>query len=164
MRPDPSRGADHDPDLPRPDLPRRRHDAGSRRSNRACTRDRAGSVRSEPAGRSRKGHKARSAGTWSGQLNQVGSATPFKFAIAISAKGAQTTYSDLDCTGKLTRAGSSKSYVFFVEIITKGRADKSGRCPDGTITVTREGDTLALGWFGNIQGNTIVAYGTLSKN
>jgi hypothetical protein len=28
----------------------------------------------------------------------------------------------------------------------------------------RDGDNLALGWFGSIQGNTIVAYGTLSKN
>jgi len=103
-------------------------------------------------------------GTWSGQLNQVGSATPFKFEIIINAKGAQTTYSDLGCAGKLTRAGSSKSYVFFVEIITKGRADQGGRCPDGTITLAREGDNLALGWFGSVQGNTIIAYGTLSKN
>lgn len=103
-------------------------------------------------------------GTWSGQLNQVGSTTPFKFEIAISAKGAQTTYSDLNCAGKLTRAGATKSYVFFVEIITKGRADQGGRCPDGTITLAREGDNLTLGWFGSVQGNTIVAYGTLSKN
>ncbi len=103
-------------------------------------------------------------GTWSGQLNQVGSTTPFKFEIAISAKGAQTTYSDLGCAGKLTRVGSTKSYVFFVEIITMGRADQGGRCPDGTITLAREGDNLDLGWFGTIRGNTIVAYGTLSKN
>jgi hypothetical protein len=103
-------------------------------------------------------------GTWSGQLTQVGSATPFKFEIAISAKEAQTTYSDLDCKGKLTRVGASKSYVFFVEIITKGRADQGGRCPDGTITLARDGDNLELGWFGSIQGNAIVAYGTLSKN
>ena len=52
---------------------------------------------------------------------------------------AETKYPDLDCVGKLTRVGSSKSYVFFVEIITKGQADKGGRCPDGTITVARAG-------------------------
>jgi hypothetical protein len=46
-------------------------------------------------------------GTWSGQLTQVGSATPFKFEIAINAKEAQTTYSDLDCKGKLTRGRTS---------------------------------------------------------
>ena len=55
------------------------------------------------------------------------------------------------------------SYVFFIEIITKGRVDKGGRCPDGTITVARQGDTLVLTWFGSIQGKPIVAYGTLSK-
>jgi hypothetical protein len=102
-------------------------------------------------------------GNWSGELTQVGSQSPYKFEIAISAKGAETKYPDLDCTGKLTRAGSSKSYVFFVEVITKGAADKGGRCPDGTITVARQGDDLALGWFGSVQGTTVVAYGTLKK-
>jgi hypothetical protein len=103
------------------------------------------------------------AGTWTGQLSQVGSNTPYKFEIAITARGAETKYPDLDCVGKLNRVGQSKSYVFFVEIITKGQADKGGRCPDGTITVARQGDELALGWFGSIQGNTVVAYGTLKK-
>ena len=103
------------------------------------------------------------AGKWSGQLTQVDNPAPYKFEIAIGPKGAETKYPDLDCIGKLTRAGSSKSYVFFVEIISKGRADKGGRCPDGTITVARQGDELALAWFGTIEGKTIVAYGTLSK-
>ena len=102
-------------------------------------------------------------GSWSGELTQVGSQTPYKFELTIGARGAETKYPDLDCTGKLTRAGSSKSYTFFVEVITKGQADKGGRCPDGTITVARQGDNLALGWFGSVQGTTIVAYGTLKK-
>jgi hypothetical protein len=102
-------------------------------------------------------------GNWSGELSQVGSQSPYKFEIAISAKGAETKYPDLDCIGKLTRVGSSKSYVFFVEVITKGQADKGGRCPDGTITVARQGDDIALGWFGSVQGTTVVAYGTLKK-
>jgi hypothetical protein len=102
-------------------------------------------------------------GNWSGELTQVGSSAPYKFEIAITAKGAETKYPDLDCTGKLSRAGSSKSYTFFVEAITKGAADKGGRCPDGTITVARQGDDLALGWFGSVQGTTVVAYGTLKK-
>jgi hypothetical protein len=102
-------------------------------------------------------------GSWSGQLTQVGSQTPYKFEIAINAKGAETKYPDLDCSGKLTRVGSSKSYAFFVEVITKGQANKGGRCPDGTITVARQGDELALGWFGSVQGSTIIAYGTLKK-
>jgi hypothetical protein len=102
-------------------------------------------------------------GDWSGQLTQVGSQAPYNFDLIIGAKGAETKYPDLDCTGKLTRTGSSKSYTFFVEVITKGQVDKGGRCPDGTITVARQGDDLAVGWFGSVQGNTIVAYGTLKK-
>jgi hypothetical protein len=103
------------------------------------------------------------AGNWVGQLTQVGSTTPYKFELLINARAAETKYPDLDCTGKLTRSGSSKSYVFFIEVITKGQAEKGGRCPDGTITVARQGDDLALGWFGSIQGSTVVAYGVLKK-
>jgi hypothetical protein len=102
-------------------------------------------------------------GTWDGELNQVGSTAPYKFELSITAKGAETKYAELDCIGKLTRIGQSKSYVFFIEIITKGQADKGGRCPDGTITVARQGDELAVGWFGSIQDTTVVAYGTLKK-
>ena len=103
------------------------------------------------------------AGNWSGQLTQVDNPALYKFELEVGPKGAETKYPGLDCTGKLTRAGSSKSYVFFIEIITKGRADKGGRCPDGTVTVARQGDGLALIWFGSIQGKTVIAYGTLSK-
>jgi hypothetical protein len=103
------------------------------------------------------------AGNWSGQLSQIGSRTPYKVELSIDPKGAETKYPDLKCTGKLTRIGASKSYVFFVEIITKGASNKGGRCPDGTITMARSGDKLALLWFGNIDGEMIIAYGTLSK-
>jgi hypothetical protein len=102
-------------------------------------------------------------GAWSGEVTQVGSQTPYKFELVIGAKGADTKYPDLDCSGKLTRVGSSKSYAFFVEVITKGQVAKGGRCPDGTLTVTRQGDDLALAWFGSVEGSTIVAYGTLYK-
>jgi hypothetical protein len=123
----------------------------------------------DQAGGAEKGKKSAAAagpninGSWSGQLTQVGSQAPYKFEIAINAKGAETKYPDLDCVGKLTRVGTSKSYAFFVEVITKGQADKGGRCPDGTITVARQGNELALGWFGSVQGSTIIAYGTLKK-
>jgi hypothetical protein len=102
-------------------------------------------------------------GTWIGQLTQVGSDTPHQFELAIGAGGVETRYPDLDCVGKLTRIGSSKSYVFFVEAITKGQADKGGRCPDGTVTIARQGDKLALRWFGSIQDDVVIAYGTLSR-
>jgi hypothetical protein len=103
------------------------------------------------------------AGTWAGQLTQIGSQTPYNFEIAITARGGDTKYPDLDCAGKLTRMGSSKSYLFFVEVITKGQAEKGGRCPDGTITVGRAGNDLAVGWFGSIQDSVVVAYGLLKK-
>jgi hypothetical protein len=106
---------------------------------------------------------AGTAGTWSGKLMQVDKDDPYNFQIAINAGGGETKYPDLNCTGKLTRAGASKSYTFFVEVISQGRHDKGGRCPDGTITVARQGNDLSLSWFGSILGNTIVAYGILSK-
>jgi hypothetical protein len=120
----------------------------------------------QPAAKGKKGAATGSTslnGNWRGELTQVGSQTPYKFELAINAKGVETKYPDLDCTGKLTRVGSSKSYVFYAETITKGQAEKGGRCPDGTITVVRQGDDLALGWFGSVQGTTVVAYGTLKK-
>ena len=64
------------------------------------------------------------AGNWSGQLTQVDNQAPSKFELAVSAKGAETKHPDLDCTGKLTRVGSSKSYVFF----TGYGADQHGLC------------------------------------
>jgi hypothetical protein len=103
------------------------------------------------------------AGNWRGELTQVGSRTPYKLELVISARGAETKYPDLNCTGKLIRVGASKSYAFFIEVITKGAANKGGRCPDGTITLARTGDNLALLWFGSIDANTIIAYGTLPR-
>src|SRR5262245_16030079 len=40
-------------------------------------------------------------GTWAGELTQVGSQTPYKFELAVTAKGAETKYPGLDCLGKL---------------------------------------------------------------
>jgi hypothetical protein len=103
------------------------------------------------------------AGNWRGELTQVGGRTPYKIEVVVSAKGGETRYPDLDCAGKLIRVGASKSYAFLIEVITKGAANKGGRCPDGTITLARAGDDLALLWFGSVDANMIIAYGTLSK-
>jgi hypothetical protein len=103
------------------------------------------------------------AGNWTGELTQVGSKTPFKLDLVISPNGGETKYPGLDCTGKLIRVGASKSYAFFIEVITKGAAKNGGRCPDGTITLARAGDNLALLWFGAVDADTIIAYGTLAK-
>jgi hypothetical protein len=103
------------------------------------------------------------AGNWTGQITPVGASTPINIELTVTPGGADTKYPDLDCTGKLRRLGSSKSYVSFVEIIAKGRADKGGRCQDGSVTIARQGDNLTLVWFSSIQGNAIVEYGTLAK-
>jgi hypothetical protein len=103
------------------------------------------------------------AGSWRGELTQIGSTTPYKVELAISPTAAETKYPDLKCTGKLIRIGASKSYVFFIEIITKGASNKGGRCPDGTITMARSGEKLALLWFGTVENDMIIATGTLSK-
>jgi hypothetical protein len=102
-------------------------------------------------------------GNWKGELTQVGGKTPYKLNLVIGANGGETKYPDLDCTGKLIRVGASKSYAFFIEVIAKGAVKKGGRCPDGTITLTRAGDDLALLWYGRIDADTIIAYGTLAK-
>ena len=96
-------------------------------------------------------------------MTQVSGQTPPNIKVSISARNMETEYPELNCTGKLTRIGASKSYVFFIEVITKGQIDKGGRCPDGTITMARQGDDLVLSWFGNVKGQTVVAFGTLKR-
>jgi hypothetical protein len=106
-------------------------------------------------------------GNWTGQLTPGGSSTTINFELAVTSAGTETKYDtkypDLDCTGKLRRTGSSKSYAFFVEIITKGRVDKGGQCRDGSITIARQGDNLNLVWFGSSPDSVTLAYGNLSK-
>jgi hypothetical protein len=102
-------------------------------------------------------------GNWTGQLTPGGDSTAINLELTVTAFGAETKYPDLDCTGKLRRLGSSKTYVSYVEIITKGRADKGGKCRDGSVTIARQGDNLSLVWFGSYPDNVVLAYGTLSK-
>jgi hypothetical protein len=102
-------------------------------------------------------------GTWTGQVSQVGSPNEYSVVLTITDRGAQTEYPELECAGRLTRVGASKSYTFYAETITKGHAEKGGRCVDGTITVSRAGDGLAYGWFGVAEGTSVIAHSTLSK-
>lgn len=102
-------------------------------------------------------------GTWTGQVSQVGSQSEYSVVLTINDRGAQTEYPELECSGRLTRVGASKGYTFYAETITKGQAEKGGRCVDGTITVGRAGDGLAYGWFGVAEGTAVIAHSTLSK-
>jgi hypothetical protein len=113
------------------------------------------------AGRAASGQSV--AGTWSGPVTQVGSESKYSVMLTLTASSGESSYPELNCTGKLTRIGASHSYVFFVEVITRGQVDKGGRCPDGTITVTRHGDNLNWAWVGAPRGDLIIAFGTLAR-
>ena len=110
-------------------------------------------------------------GIWSGTLTQVaggaatksGGESKYAIVLTITAKGAESVYPELGCQGKLNRIGTSPSYVFFVEVITRGQGEKGGRCPDGTITLTRVGENIGLKWFGIFQNELILAWGTLAR-
>jgi hypothetical protein len=104
------------------------------------------------------------AGTWTGKAIQVQSSIEYTVVLEITARGGQTSYPELNCGGKLTRVGASTSYVFFVETITRGPVEKYGRCSDGTVTVARAGDKLAWEWFGIVNGDALVAIGSLARN
>jgi hypothetical protein len=104
------------------------------------------------------------AGTWSGTVIQVQSSIEYAVVLEITAHGGQTSYPELNCGAKLTRVGTSTSYVFFVETITRGPVDKNGRCSNGTVTVARAGDKLAWEWFGIVKRDAVVSLGTLARN
>lgn len=65
------------------------------------------------------------AGTWVGAVTQPGS-KPYSIVMTLQAGGGETDYPDLQCGGKLTRAGAASGYTFFIETITRGRLDKGG--------------------------------------
>jgi len=48
-------------------------------------------------------------------------------------------------------------------VITRGQRENGGRCPNGTITVARAGDNLAWSWFGTVEGDIAIAFGTAAR-
>src|ERR1700736_390169 len=75
------------------------------------------------------------AGSWSGTVLQIQRSIEYAVTIEITARGAQITYPELHCGGKLSRIGASRDYAFFVEIITGEPVDNDGRCSNGTSTL-----------------------------
>ena len=102
-------------------------------------------------------------GSWTGPVTQVAHDKGFTIVVTIRPGGGDTEYPELACSGKLTRAAGSGSYVFYTEKITRGSHADGGRCPDGTITIARAGDKLAFSWFATVEGIPVFAYATLSK-
>lgn len=101
-------------------------------------------------------------GAWTGPVTQPGS-KPYSIVMTLQASGGETDYPELQCGGKLTRAGAAGGYTFFIETITRGRLDQGGRCIDGSITVTMAGEQLAWGWVGTHQGKTLVGHASLKR-
>jgi hypothetical protein len=101
--------------------------------------------------------------TWSGQVYQVGRASPFPVSMSISAKGVEIDYPERNCSGVLNLAGTYNEYSFYVEKITKGAFDriKKSGCVSGAIVTQRVGTTLIWGWTGSNDGLPFVVYGTL---
>ena len=100
-------------------------------------------------------------GTWTGRAAQNEGSSGYSVVIKLKAKGGTSHYPELNCRGRLTRAGSANGYVFFSEIITEGR----DQCIDGTVTLKITGKTLAWGWVGvdEPSGEIIVAWSNLAR-
>ncbi len=102
-------------------------------------------------------------GTWTGKVTQSDGVGGFSVVMTISANAAETDYPELKCSGKLTRVGAAKGYVFFTETITRGGKSSGGDCIDGTITVAPASDKLIWGWIGRLNNEALVAWGTLVR-
>jgi hypothetical protein len=98
------------------------------------------------------------AGTW---RSPAGGS--FDVVLTFSGNDAETRYSELNCTGKLTHLWASDKYAFYAESITEGRADKGGKCSDGIVTIIRDGDRLAVGWFGIVDNIPTTSHVLLIK-
>jgi hypothetical protein len=102
-------------------------------------------------------------GTWTGKVTQSDGVSGFSVIMTISANAAETDYPEIKCSGKLTRVGAAKGYVFFTETITRGGKSSGGDCIDGTITVALASDKLIWAWVGADNGKTLAAWGTLVR-
>jgi hypothetical protein len=102
-------------------------------------------------------------GTWTGMVAQSNGVTGFTVVMTIAANAVKTEYPEIKCSGKLTRVGAAKGYVFFTETITQGGKNSGGDCIDGTITVTPAGNKLVWAWVGAYNGETLAAWSTLER-
>jgi hypothetical protein len=103
------------------------------------------------------------AGVWSGKVLQVQQSIEYTIMLDVSARGAEISYPELHCGGKLSRIGTSHDYAFFATTFTRGPADDDGCCSNGTVTMARAGEDLVCGWFSLVKGEVITAYGTLTR-
>jgi hypothetical protein len=96
---------------------------------------------------------------WTGVVRQNNGAWEFTVVMRLSDDGGETEYPELKCSGKLTRVAQSGNYSFYLEKITTAGVG----CIDGAITLMRTNETLAWGWVGAYQGETLVAWSSLTR-
>ena len=102
-------------------------------------------------------------GTWAGNVTQNTGKSNYSVIITITGTGAETNYPELNCGGTLSRVGTSKGYVFFMETITRGGKNSGGSCIDGAVTVAPAGTNLAWAWVGSYGGQVYVAWSNLLR-
>jgi hypothetical protein len=96
---------------------------------------------------------------WTGQVKQNNGPYDFTIVMRLSGDGGETEYPELKCSGKLTRVAQSGDYTFYLEKITTAGVG----CIDGAITLVSSKDTLTWGWVGAYQGETLVAWSSLTR-
>ena len=102
-------------------------------------------------------------GTWAGNVAQNSGKSNYSVIRTITSTGAETNYPELNCGGTLSRVGTSKGYIFFMETITRGGKNSGGSCIDGAVTVPPAGTNLAWGWVGSYGGQVNVAWSNLLR-
>ncbi len=95
---------------------------------------------------------------WTGPVKQNIGSTDYTVVMKLSGDGGETDYPELGCGGTLTRIGEVGNYSFYLEKITR----KGTHCIDGAITLVKANGTMAWGWVGSYDGQTYVAWSTLT--
>jgi hypothetical protein len=104
------------------------------------------------------------AGRWAGTVQQSDGQT-YPAVMEFDAEGhGSSDYPSLNCAGKLSGTGKKGNYRFRETIGGAGRAGETGRCIDGTISVSVSGDVMRWSWTGEWQGKPITASGTLTRD
>lgn len=102
-------------------------------------------------------------GTWTGKVAQNKGSSGYSVVMTVTANSVESDYPELKCGGRLTQAGAANGYVFFTESIVRSGKSSGGSCIDGTITIAPAGNRLVWGWVGGFNGETYVAWGTLTR-
>ena len=68
-------------------------------------------------------------GTW----RSLAGNSSYDVVLTISGNDAETRYSELNCTGKLTRLWASDKYAFYAESFTEGRQTKGENAQTGLL-------------------------------